>query len=82
MYETTILGVKLNNRMNTAHEFQSILSTHGCQIKSRIGLHQVEDGVCSPSGVILLEVIGDESQLEKDLLATGNVEIQKIKFPN
>lgn len=83
MAKTTVLGVKLEQRMSTAPEFQKVVSDHGCNIKTRIGLHHVEGGVCSPSGVILLEVIGsneDITSLENDLKAIPGTEIQKIAF--
>lgn len=77
----TIFGVKLLNRINTATDFQSIITKYGCSIKTRIGLHEVSDGVCSPSGVILLEFIGqDADDFEKEVSALGNIKIQKMIF--
>lgn len=81
--KATIFGIKLNHRMTSAGEFQHILSKYGCNIKTRIGLHNVEDGVCSPNGVILLEVIGEDSEvkaLETELQNFDSAEIQKMVF--
>ncbi len=83
MSNTTILGIKLNSRMETAIPFQEVLSEHGCIIKGRFGLHNVENGKCSPSGIVLLELIGTEqerSKLENDLTSLKNIEIQKMTF--
>ncbi len=79
---TTILGIKLQNRVEVAKSFQEILSHHGCSIKTRIGLHEVTDGKCSPNGVILLEVIDENEavEIEKDLLNIDNIEVQKMIF--
>ncbi|MEI7474653.1 MAG: hypothetical protein WCK67_07720 [bacterium] len=80
----TVLGVFLSGRHNVAPKFQEVLSTHGCSIKTRIGLHNVADGVCSPSGVILLDVLGSDeeiSALEKDILAIEGAQVQKMSFP-
>ena len=60
---TTILGIKLLGRRAVAMKFQEILSKYGCNVKTRIGLHEVSGAICSPDGVILLEVIGDEKIL-------------------
>ncbi len=77
----TVFGIKLLNRINTATDFQSIITKYGCSIKTRIGLHEVADGVCSPSGVILLEFIGqDADDFEKEVSALGDVKIQKMVF--
>ena len=80
----TIFGIKLLNRVNTATDFQSIITKYGCSIKTRIGLHEVAEGVCSPSGVILLDVLGSDeeiSALEKDILAIEGAQVQKMSFP-
>lgn len=83
MRKTTILGIQLNQRTNTAPTFQEIITNHGCNIKTRIGLHRVEDNQCSPSGIILLEAIGEDKDiesLERDIKALGDVEVQKMIF--
>jgi len=83
MERTIILGVKLHDRIHTSEQFQKIISEHGCIIKTRIGLHHVENGVCSPSGVILLELLGsdeDINNLENSLKTIPNIEIQKMVF--
>jgi len=77
----TIFGIKLLNRVNTATGFQGIITKYGCSVKTRIGLHEVADGVCSPSGVILLEFIGQDAEaFEKEVSALGDVIIQKMVF--
>lgn len=83
MTRTTILGVLLRKRTITSPDFQAILSKHGCNIKTRIGIHNATDGVCLPDGVILLDVIGkqeDIDALEADLRAIDGAEIQKMVF--
>lgn len=79
---TTIMGIKLDNRHTNAVEFQKILTEFGCSIKTRIGLHEVTNNVCSPDGIILLEVIkNDESEnLEKALRAIEGINIQLMQF--
>jgi hypothetical protein len=83
MADTTILGVLLRKRTQTSESFQEIISRHGCIIKTRIGIHNVSNNVCSQDGVILLDVIGDNaaiSALEKDIMAIDGAEIQKMSF--
>lgn len=78
---STIFGIKLLNRVNSATDFQAVTTKYGCSIKTRIGLHDVSNGVCSPSGVILIEFIGDDAnEFEKDLHALGDIIIQKMVF--
>lgn len=79
---TTIIGVKLGNRTNLAVDFQKTLTDFGCVIKTRLGLHDVANNVCSPNGIILLEVINDAEavKLEDELLKLGDVVVQTMKF--
>ena len=76
---TTILGIKLFERVSTAADFQKILSEYGCFIKTRIGLHSVSDGICAPNGIILIEFIGNEEKLSE--LKQAQMEAQ-INYDN
>jgi len=75
---TTIIGIKLTNRTEISHNFQSILSKFGCAIKTRIGLHSNCSSVCANWGVILLEVI-DESKISELKHELSNLEGIKIQ---
>ncbi|OGI21037.1 MAG: hypothetical protein A2287_05245 [Candidatus Melainabacteria bacterium RIFOXYA12_FULL_32_12] len=83
MEKVTILGVLLANRTVTSPCFQEIISKHGCNIKTRIGLHTVSDGKCSTDGVILLETIGTDEEIEslaKDIEAIPDAQVQRMSF--
>jgi hypothetical protein len=83
MEKTTILGILLKKRNITSTVFQEILSKHGCKIKTRIGIHNASDHACSPDGVILLDVIGEDAEiqaLENDLKSIDGADIQKMVF--
>lgn len=79
---TTIMGIKLDKRTQTALEFQKILTNYGCIIKTRLGLHDVSDNKCAPNGIILLEVIDDNEAVnfQKDLCTIEGIQIQQMKF--
>mgnify|MGYP002626459725 CR=1 FL=1 len=74
----TIIGVKLENRTLNSLDFQKLLTEYGCQIKTRIGLHDVENSTCSTDGVVLLDVIGDSSALEDKLRPFGTVKVMRF----
>lgn len=83
MKKVTILGVLLSNRVVTSPAFQEVISKHGCNIKTRIGLHQVANDKCSTDGVILLEVIGDDNEinsLTSAIQAIQGAQVQKMSF--
>lgn len=77
---TTIIGVKLEKRQESATELQEIATKFGCSIKTRIGLHEVLDGTCSPSGVILFEVINSATEFENALKAIAGATVKVMSF--
>lgn len=84
MKEIRILGIAINNRMQSSIDVQDILTKFGCSIKTRLGLHEVTDEKCSVNGLIILELTGDSTEWEKiesELLKIDGVRVQKMKFP-
>ncbi|MBM3404838.1 MAG: hypothetical protein FJY10_08110 [Bacteroidetes bacterium] len=83
MKETRILGIHINNRVSDATKVQETLTTYGCSIKTRLGLHEVVNEYCSTTGLILLELTGDVNEsikLENALLAIEGMDVQKMVF--
>ncbi len=78
----TILGIKVNDRMEHATDLQSILTKFGCSIKTRLGMHNAGTESCAPFGVILLEIVDKDEALkiEKELLEISGIEIQRMVF--
>lgn len=79
---TTIVGIKIRDRFESATEVQRILTDYGCVIRTRIGLHGSDDCKCATDGLILLEIINDESAQEavKELCRIEGIEIQQMRF--
>ena len=78
-----ILGVHITDRLTEATEVQKVFTEHGCNIKTRIGLHDVSENVCSPSGVVLLEFFGSTEEAEAmsaRLAAIDGVHVQTMVF--
>lgn len=56
----TVLIILIGNRKQSAVKVQQILTAWGCNIKTRLGIH---DGVlenCSDQGLLILELAGRE----------------------
>ncbi len=73
-----IIGVSLENRIETALEFQRIATEFGCEIRTRIGLHPSEQDICLNRGIVLLEVRGDAELLKQEL--AKHWKIQTMEF--
>jgi len=81
--ETRILGILITDRQKEAGKVQSVLTKYGCSIKTRLGLHEATDDVCSTSGLLLLELTGDVSEMDKlenELVAIEGTQTQKMIF--
>lgn len=75
---TTIIGVTLENRVETAVEFQKLITKFGCEIRTRIGLHPSREDICLNCGIVLLEVNGEAELLKEEL--SKQWKIQTMEF--
>jgi hypothetical protein len=78
-----VFGVHIDDRMKEVPNVQKLLTEYGCFIKTRIGLHHVDENVCSPRGLILLEMFGDETkcnELGDRLSRLPGVEVKRMEF--
>lgn len=83
MEDHIILGVHITERATHVPEVQKVFTKYGCNIKTRLGLHEVSENFCSPNGLIILELVGDPKQCDnliKELTAIEGIEIKTMKF--
>lgn len=58
----TIMAIKILPRDVSAPKVQQILTKYGCIIQTRIGLHEADKNMCSPSGLIILNLLHNEKE--------------------
>ena len=78
-----ILGIHVTNRLKNAVDVQKVFTEYGCNIKTRVGLHDVDADVCSPSGVVLIEFFGSDAEAGAMMTKLDGVEgvyVQKMVF--
>jgi hypothetical protein len=83
MAKKTVLGILVTNRVENVKEVQNTLTQYGCNIKTRLGLHEVNEKLCSTTGLLILELTGDEKlclDLEKQLRSVKGIQVQKMLF--
>lgn len=74
-----LVAIKIDARENCATSVQGILTRYGCNIKVRLGLHDLPADACSSSGLIILEVVGDEvPEMVGALKAVDGVTVEQI----
>ncbi|MEI6158135.1 MAG: hypothetical protein WCP87_07205 [Atribacterota bacterium] len=62
--------VKVGARSNQATKVQECLTKHGCNIRTRLGLHEVSPESCTEDGLIILEMGNNPEEakhLQQDL---------------
>ncbi len=69
-----VILVKIDHRSTEAVKVQNILTEYGCNIKVRLGLHEVSKEFCANDGLIILEVEGSSAELNAIVAALNKVE--------
>ena len=79
-----IMGIQLDHRQNSANEVQALLSDYGCYIRTRLGVHEANEDLCSEKGIIILEFVNSKQEFAKELEAKLNqlsgVTIKTMEF--
>ncbi len=80
---STIMAILQENRVETAPKVQDILTEFGCFIRVRLGLHDAAIDQCSNTGLILLQLCGEDipvKDMEKKLSAIPNVKVKTMSL--
>lgn len=79
---TTILGIKISNKQESAKNVQNILSEHCCHIKTRLGINNYDEKTCSNEGLILIDIPNAEKakDIENALNSIENITVKKMEF--
>jgi hypothetical protein len=66
-----VVLIKIDHRATEATRVQGILTDFGCNIKVRLGLHEVSKEFCANDGLVVLEVEGEKAIID-DMIAKLN----------
>ncbi|MGM0627097.1 MAG: hypothetical protein ACQETZ_02955 [Candidatus Fermentibacterota bacterium] len=61
----TIVAILVSNRREVATRVQSVLTSWGCMIRTRLGLHGGVLDECTDSGLIVVELVGEEEKRDE-----------------
>jgi len=81
----TILLILIGKRKDSAIKVQQILTAWGCNIKTRLGIH---DGVlenCLDTGLLILELVGkakDNKEIARKVALIPGVSSQLVELEN
>lgn len=69
-----LMAIKQEDRVKSAVQVQELLTKHGCAIKVRLGLHDIVGESCSKNGLIILELVGEEKEMDQLLEALNRID--------
>ena len=77
----TVFGVHVSKRVESVPAVQAVLSKYGCNIRVRLGLHDADNTSCSPSGLLLVDAFGAETEaFYQELKGLKGVDVQRMDF--
>jgi hypothetical protein len=78
-----IVGVYITPDFKNTTQLQEIFTLYGNIIKTRLGLNHLEDAELGLKAVIILELYGDQAQIDlltNELLAVDGLKLGELKF--
>ena len=82
-HKHVIVGVHIHDRLTQVPNIQKLFSTYGCNIKTRLGLHDANEDYCATTGLILLEMTGNLERIDElmeKLNSHDGIDVQKMEF--
>jgi len=76
-----IMVIKIKKRGEKAPKVQEVLTSFGCSIKTRLGLHEAGDR-CSEEGILVLQLVGEKDEMKKLEKALNAMDGVKAKMVN
>lgn len=75
-----ILVIKIDHRSQEAGMVQNVLTAFGCNIKVRLGLHEVSNDICAQDGLIILHVDGKINEVNELLDKLNDIDYVQAKL--
>lgn len=78
-----ILGIHITERLVHALPVQQVLTEFGNNIKTRLGLHEINDKDVSTGGILIIEFVGNDRKFHEftdRLNAIEGVEAKQLVF--
>jgi hypothetical protein len=69
-----IIMIKIDQRSQEAGLVQKVLTEFGCNIKVRLGLHDISSELCATDGLVILQVEGNQEDLTLMLIKLNNID--------
>lgn len=75
-----IVGVSVKFREKTSLNLQEFFTKYGCNIKTRLGLHNVDQNACSPAGLIILQLYDADAIVDNFIAELNKIDGVTAKY--
>jgi hypothetical protein len=75
-----IVLIKIDHRSQEAGLVQNVLTEFGCNIKVRLGLHEVSNQYCAQDGLVVLHVEGSSEDIGSLIDKLNNIDYVQAKL--
>lgn len=65
MSKRDVVAMVISTRNETAVNVQKVLTAWGCMIKTRLGIHDGVMDKCTQTGLVLMEMVGEDAKIEE-----------------
>lgn len=76
----TLMAIRVDGRIEHATKVQEILTKYGCSIRTRVGFHDTDENHCAMDGIIILQLFGNENEMQEMLDELNKVDNVSAKF--
>lgn len=80
---SSLMAIKVNGRESKAPHLQEKLTKYGCNIITRVGFHETSEDKCSMDGIIILQLCGEDSEINalyNDIKSLNGITAKFIEF--
>lgn len=63
--QANVMAILISTRREVAVKVQEILTEFGCIIKTRLGIHDGVQDKCSEVGLVMLELVGTDKEINE-----------------
>ncbi len=80
---STIVIISVEKRQEISAKVQEVLTEFGCIIQTRLGLHNSSKDSCSSNGLIILECLDNNEEINKlntKLLSINGINVKVVNI--
>ena len=77
--KNVIMAVSIDKRSTAAPTVQEVLTKYGEMIQFRLGVHDLHHGENNENGRIILQVIGEDAEIDALTAALSGLDLVKVQ---